>query len=177
MTYLPNGTYHRMKRACNKAGINLVTKPGPKLKDVLCSANKTRHDPLTKPGVYRLQCSCSPNSTYIGQTIRPISTRGKEHERAATKGNWHHSGITQHKELCDQSVDWKPSVIKNMTNKNKKKLTYDLKIREALEIRRHNCGPGHGLNEDMGAYVKTTMWNPVFHRMDNSERGEGRANP
>ena len=64
-----------------------------------------------------------------------------------------------------------------MTNKNKKKLTYDLKVREALEIRRHNCGPGSGLNEDFGAYVKTTMWDPVFHQMNNdSGVGEG-ANP
>ena len=49
-----------------------------------------------------------------------------------------------------------------------------LKVREALEIRRHNCGPGHGLNEDMGAYVKTSLWNPVFHRMNSEDgRGEG----
>ena len=52
-----------------------------------------------------------------------------------------------------------------MGGKNKKKLTYELKVREALEIKRHNCGPGHGLNEDYGAYVKTTQWNPVFHDM------------
>ena len=57
------------------------------------------------------------------------------------------------------------------------KLAYDLKVQEALEIRRHNCGPGNGLNEDMGAYVKTTMWNPVFHHMDNYDGGGGRANP
>ena len=58
-------------------------------------------------------------------------------------------------------------VITSMSNKNKKRLTFDLKVREALEIRKRNCGPGHGLNEDYGAYVKTTMWNPVFHRMGN----------
>ena len=39
-----------------------------------------------------------------------------------------------------------------------KKLAYDLKIREALEIRNHECGPGKGLNEDVGAYVKTDLW-------------------
>ena len=65
------------------------------------------------------------------------------------------------------TVDWKPEVVKTMSNKNKKRLTYDLKIREALEIRRHNSGPGKGLNEDYGAYVRTTQWNPVFHQMDN----------
>ena len=62
-------------------------------------------------------------------------------------------------------------VITNMTNKNKKKLAYDLKVREALEIRRNNCGPGNGLNEDFGAYVRTTQWNPVFHKMDTDFRG------
>ena len=74
-------------------------------------------------------------------------------------------------------VNWEPKVIASMTNKNKRKLTYDLKVREALEIRRHNSGPGSGLNEDFGAYVKTTMWNPVFHQMDNDERGREGANP
>ena len=149
------------------------------MKDVLCAPNKTRHDPLTKPGVYELTCPCSPRSIYVGQTIRPILTRGKEHEKAAATGKWHHSGICQHKETCTEAVDWQPKVIASKTNKNKRKLTYDLKVREALEIRRRNCGPGHGLNEDLGAYVRTTMWNPVFHQMDNEDgggAGEG-ANP
>ena len=63
------------------------------------------------------------------------------------------------------------------TNKNKSRLTYDLKVREALEIKRRGCGPGLGLNEDFGAYVKTSMWNPVFHQMGNDERGREGANP
>ena len=57
-------------------------------------------------------------------------------------------------------------VIKTMSNKNKKKLNYDLKVWEAIEIKKHNCGPGRGLNEDWGAYVKTDAWNPVFSTMD-----------
>ena len=177
MTYLPNGTYHKLKRKCDKAGINLVTRPGRKLKDILCAPNKTRHDPKDKPGIYRLRCKCSPKAQYIGQTIRPINVRAKEHERAANNGNWNHSGISQHKKDCPLAVDWEPEVIVSMMNKTKNKLTYDLKVREALEIRRHNCGPGSGLNEDFGAYVKTHMWDPVFHKMNNeSGRGEG-ANP
>ena len=54
-----------------------------------------------------------------------------------------------------------------MVDKNKKRLTYNLKVREALEIKRLNTGPNNGLNEDWGAYVKTNMWNPVFNQMDN----------
>ena len=97
--------------------------------------------------------------------MRSIAIRGKEHHRAAQTENWHHSGIAQHKETCKEEVNWEPKVLVNVTNKNKKRLAYDLKIREALEIRRHNSGPGHGLNEDYGAYVKTTAWNPVFNQM------------
>ena len=59
------------------------------------------------------------------------------------------------------------SVITTMQGKSKKKLAYDIKIREALEIRRHNCGPGKGLNEDMGSYVKTDIWDPVLRTIDN----------
>ena len=48
-----------------------------------------------------------------------------------------------------------------MSGKNKKKLDYDLKVGEALEIRKANCGPGKGMNEDWGSYVKTDAWNPM----------------
>ena len=105
---------------------------------------------------------------YVGQTIRSIGKRCLEHKRASEKGNWQHSGISQHKETCDQPVDWEnPIVLKTMSGKNKKSLAYNLKVREALEIKRQNSGPGQGLNEDFGAYVKTTQWNPVFHSMDH----------
>ena len=45
MTYLPDGLYYQMKRACNKAGVQLITRPGTKLKDLLCAPNRTHHDP------------------------------------------------------------------------------------------------------------------------------------
>ena len=104
---------------------------------------------------------------YVGQTARSVLTRGKEHGNAVTRENWHHSGISAHKKLCKEPINWSsPTVITTKTNKNKRKLNFDLKVREALEIKRRNCGPGQGLNEDFGAYVKTQMWNPVFHHMD-----------
>ena len=53
-----------------------------------------------------------------------------------------------------------------MQGKKKRKLAYDTKIREALEIRRHGCGPGKGLNEDMGAHVKTDIWDPALATVD-----------
>ena len=58
-----------------------------------------------------------------------------------------------------------------MQDKNKRRLTYDLKIREALEIRHHNSGPGNGLNEDMGAFVKTDIWDPILNNIGNAQGG------
>ena len=82
------------------------------------------------------------------------------------KGNWSHLGISQHYEKCTHEFDPKnASVITTAQGKSKRKVMYDLKIREALEIRRNNCGPGKGLNEDMGAYVKTDIWDPVLRTM------------
>ena len=75
------------------------------------------------PGAYKLSCPCNPTATYIGRSIRPITTRGKEHQsqRAAAKGNWVHFGISQHKQFCKEQVKWEPEVITTMSNKNKRK--------------------------------------------------------
>ena len=58
--------------------------------------------------------------------------------------------ITQHYEHCTNDFNKDNfTVVHNMQDK-KKGLAYNLKVREAFEIRRHNCGPGKGLNEDNG---------------------------
>ena len=122
---------------------------------------------MDKPGVYEITCSCNPKAKYVGQTIRPISTRINEHKKAAEKGNYQHSGIAQHRETCREPINWEPRILTNMVDKSKKRLTYNLKVREALEIKRQNTGPNNGLNEDWGAYVKTNAWNPVFNQMNS----------
>lgn len=135
----------------------------------MCGANKTKSDPLKKKGVYRYQCPCSEKSVYVGQTSRVCDLRWKEHGNAIRTENWSHSGISQHHQVCANEFDSSNvSIIATAQSKSKKKLLYDLKIREALEIRRHKCGPGKGLNEDMGAYVKTDIWDPVLHTMDST---------
>ena len=155
-----------IRRTLNEAGINTCATSGQKLGQTLCGKNKTHPEQKQRKGIYQLSCPCDAKSIYVGQTIRAIDRRCLEHKTAAEKGNWQHSGISQHKELCKEPVDWEdPKILKTMSGKNKKSLAYSLKIREALEIKRQNCGPGQGLNEDFGAYVKTAQWNPVFHGM------------
>ena len=94
------------------------------------------------------------------------SIRGKEHQKAAERGRWGHSGISAHKQFCDEAVDWdNPVVLDAMTGKNKAALQYDLRLRESLHIAKENCGPGFGLNEDWGGHLYTRVWHPLFQKM------------
>ena len=164
--YIPEISYP-LRRVLKKAGVSTIFSSGTKLQNILCGPNKTRPDPQKKKGVYRYQCPCSDKAVYVGQTARACDVRWKEHAYAIQKENWSHSGITQHHQTCTQDFDLSNvSIITTMQSKSKKKLMYDLKIREALEIRRNKCGPFKGLNEDNGAFVKTDIWDPVLHTMD-----------
>ena len=133
---------------------------------MLCSKNKTKIDSAKKPGIYKHVCpKCK--KVYIGETRRCCETRWREHQRAIVKGNWSHSGISQHYQNCDEPFDISNfEVVQTMTDKNKRKLDYNLKVVEALEIKKENCGQGKGINKDWGPYVKTDAWNPVFNTMD-----------
>ena len=153
----------QLKRILGKAGINTVFKAGPKLKDFLCHKNRTRPDPSRKKGIYKHTCPCSNNATYVGQTGRSYCLRWEENKRAVEKEQWSHSGVTQHHQHCSLPVSLDNfAPVHNMQGKRRQKLAYDLRIREAIEIRKHDCGPGRGLNEDMGAFVKTDIWDPVL---------------
>ena len=156
----------QMKRALTKAGVNTTFTSSSKLKDILCNRNKTNPPKPKKKGIYKYTCNCSEKATYIGQTHRSCETRWSEHERAIHNGQWQHSGLTQHYENCPYDFDKDNfTVIQTMQDKFKGRLAYNLKIREAFEIRRHNCGPGKGLNEDNGAYLKTDIWDPLLKTM------------
>ena len=92
--------------------------------------------------------------------------RGKEHQRAAERGNVRNSGIALHKQFCDAPVDWdNPVVLDTLSGKNKASLQYDLRLRESLHIAKENSGPGIGLNEDWGGYLYTRVWHPLFEKM------------
>ena len=161
ITYIPE-IAHQLKRILKKGGVNTAFKSAPKLKDILCSKNKTHAPATKKKGIYKYKCTCSDKSIYIGQTARSFDTRWQEHSRAIEKQQWSHSGVTQHHQQCTQFNKDNFEPLHTMQGKKKLQLGYNLRIREAMEIRRHNSGPGKGLNEDMGAYIRTDMWDPVL---------------
>ena len=125
----------QLKRILKKNNINTAFKSAPKLKDILCSRNKTHPDPDKKKGIYKYTCPCSEKSTYIGQTNRSFKLRWDEHAKAIEGKSWQHSGITQHYENCTHPFNkdhFQP--IHNMQGKKRLKLAYDTRVREAMEI-------------------------------------------
>ena len=138
-----------------------------KLQNVLCSRNKTQPDRLERKGVYKYNCKPC-NKAYVGETARSFKTRHSEHMKAAETQKWTHSGLTQHMERCKESIDG-PNILCTVDNKNKFALKHELRVKEALYIRRFDCGPYKGMNLDMGSYVSTTQWAPVFNGMRGDE--------
>ena len=61
-------------------------------------------------------------------------------------------------------MEWTPEVLSRASMKNQQQLQH-LRVAEALGIRRLVCGPGKGLNEDYGSYVRTDAWTTVFRNM------------
>ena len=160
--YIPTIS-NQLKASLKKAGINTTFTSGTTLKNMLCGKNKTHAPKEKKKGIYKYTCTCSQKSIYIGQTHRSCETRWKEHERAINKQQWHHSGISQHYEHCQEQFKLENfEVVHTMQDKRKNRLAYNLRMREAFEIRSHDSGPGKGLNEDNGAYLKTDIWDPVL---------------
>ena len=151
------------EKVSKKAGIATTFTSGTSLKDILCGKNKTHAPREKKKGIYKYTCTCSENSIYIGQTNRSCEICWKDHERDVNKERWQKSGITQHLQHCQENFSKDNfEVVHTMQDKKKSRLAYNLRMREAFEIRRHDSGPGRGLNEDNGAYLKTDMWDPIL---------------
>ena len=65
--YIPH-LNKQLKKIFIKQNISFHGPFGPKLEDILCSFNKSKHKKIDQKGVYKLTCPCDMNKAYIGQT-------------------------------------------------------------------------------------------------------------
>ena len=133
--FIPGGITYKLKRALKKVGCNMFVTAGQKLSSLLCAKNKTKPDRLNNKGVYKYDCVTCKKS-YVGETARSFKIRHAEHMKAASKGRWSHSGLTQHMENCDGQIEG-PQILSTANAKKKTNLKKDLRIKEALYIRRY----------------------------------------
>ena len=148
--------------------VDFHSKPGPKLGNLLCGANKTRPEKLAQKGVYLQTCSCSDDAQYVGQTRVNFKTRMGQHlaDVTSSKSDETISGISKHARQCqDGTIVWEnPTILSTFNDKKKNALQQNLLIRESLEIRRLKTSRGHGLN-DPQLCVKSNAWDPILLKL------------
>ena len=124
---------------CRKFGMKVVFRSGQSLRSMLTKVK----DPLTiekqAKVVYRVPCSCG--EAYIGETVRRLETRVKEHRDACQKGALEKSALAEHAWMNHHPIKWEEvSVI------DRARTAKELLVKEAIHIRLNHPS----LNRDEG---------------------------
>ena len=94
--------------------------------------------------VYHIPCSCG--KVYIGETIRRLETRVKEHEEACRKGELDKSALAEHAWTNQHPIKWnEATVVARAKNQ------IELRLKEALHIALHP--EGSHVNRDIGLEI------------------------
>ena len=155
------GVSDKLKKSFKKAGFKAVFKSGNNLSTILTSKNKCKLPQNSSPGIYNLKCSCGKN--YIGETKLQVATRIKQHQRNSFLGNTAHSGLCNHDSVCDGEIMWGEVATIKIEPRY-----YERKIREALEIQRHDA-IRNGCNQDTGQYMDNEFWLPIYRKISDTD--------
>ncbi|XP_072173825.1 uncharacterized protein [Diadema setosum] len=117
-----------------------------------------------QPGVYKIPCDCG--KIYIGETGRNFDTRLKEHKTCQQQCDWEKSAIVKHAQKEDHHIDWNNSQLISSIPQ-----WHSRRIREAIEINRHNTIP-----QDTGLHINN-IWLPVLHNEPISGRKQPNSTP
>ena len=60
--------------------------------------------------VYKIPCN-DCGARYIGETLRTLDERTKEHQRATQKGDVLSSAVAEHARLNDHAIAWDSAVV------------------------------------------------------------------
>ena len=143
------GLSERIKRTCNKFGVQVFFKGGQTIRSLLMAPKDK--DPITnKSGViYRYKCSehgC--NEEYIGESARNFAERFKEHQKTP-------SPIFDHCNTTGHNIN-----INNFTIVGREDQNLTRAIKEALFIRVNDPF----LNRNIGKYHLPHIWDEVLHK-------------
>ena len=159
------GVSPKLRKAYREAGYKVVFKSGKNLENILTSKNKSKLPINSYPGIYKIPCSCGI-TPYRGETKKKICTRIEEHKKYIQKEQWEKSGVASHARSCAGNVNFDGTKTVKIENN-----AFNRKIRETLEIQRHDCHyTNGGMNIDKGRYVKTSFWMPFFRHLNNCEK-------
>ena len=87
------GMSEDIRRVCRGYGIKVVFRSAPTLRNKLTVKDQLAVEKESAV-VYKIPCSCG--SFYIGETVRRLGTRVKEHREACIHGNTKKSAVSEH---------------------------------------------------------------------------------
>ena len=159
LPWIPNVS-PKLRKIYKKAGYKVVFKSGKNLGTILTTNNKTELPKNSHPGIYKIPCSCGIQP-YRGETKKRICTRADEHKNNIEKQEWDKSGIAHHSKCCHGNIQFENTeTVKVIHNR------FDRKVRETLEIQKHDCHyTNGGMNIDKGQYVTTNFWIPYLKHL------------
>ena len=158
------GVSPKLKKAYRKAGYKVVFKSGRNIGDILTAKNKTKLPKNSRPGVYKIPCSCGI-TPYRGETKKRICTRVNEHVENVKKGEWEKSAVAEHSKNCPGNILFDNAETVAVVNK-----AFERKVRETLEIQKHDCHiKDGGMNPDKGQNVTTKFWFPLSKFLKKAE--------
>ncbi len=98
------GVSEDIRRACRKFGLKVVFRSGLSLRSMLIRVKDTLVMEKRSKVVYQIPCSCGKK--YIGETVRRLETRMKEHQDACQKGTLEKSALAEHAWENHHPIKW-----------------------------------------------------------------------
>ena len=133
------GVSEDIRRVCRKFGMKVVFKSGLSLRSMLTKVKDTLALEKKSKVVYQVPCSCG--EIYIGETLRRLETRMKEHRDACQKGTLEKSALAEHAWENHHPIKWEETTVIDQARTSK-----ELMLKEAIHIRLNHPS----LNRDGG---------------------------
>jgi len=157
--YIPyvSGLSEDIRRVCRRHDIKTLFKTPLTLHHQLMWVKDT--DPLGKRAgvVYQLPCG-ECESSYIGETKRPLETRLREHKAAIKRGEVLMSAVAEHAWTNQHQPLWGSArVLDIAANKT------ILLIKEAMHIHMAKSSSSSLMNRDRGIPI-ADCWKPILNR-------------
>ena len=122
------GVSEDIRWVCRKFGMKVVFRSGLSLRSMLTKVKDTLALEKKSKVVYQVPCSCG--ETYIGETLRRLETRMKEHRDACQKGTLEKSALAEHAWENHHPIRWEETTVIDQARTPK-----ELMLKEAIHIR------------------------------------------
>ena len=151
-----SGASEDIRCVCGRYNLRVVFRSGRTLRSMLTRVKDTL--PLGKHSnvVYQIPCGgCS--KVYIGETIRRLETRLKEHQEALRREMTEKSAVAEHAWDNQHSINWEETSIIDQARRHK-----ELLLKKALHI--HMTPADQRINRDEGLELPG-CWTATLKRL------------